>query len=78
MSKKAVTFDNQIEEVKREIAVRERVYAKWIDNGTMRHEVADKQMAALCAVLHTLEELRESEMSLPAAFYRLRTEEGMS
>ena len=81
----AVTLQTQIAEVKRELVMRERVYEKWIDGGTMKREVADKQVANLRGTLHLLLELQENT-STPLfgtdseimKLARLRNEEGMS
>ena len=78
MSEKAVTFDQQIEEVQREIRVRERVYEKRVENGTLRHDLADKQLAAMRATLATMKDMNDDEMSLPRTLFRLRTEKGLS
>ena len=51
-----VTLDRQIACVKREIARRERVYSRFVAAGRMTGEEADEEMAAMRAVLKTLEE----------------------
>lgn len=80
-----ITIDEQIQELRRELAMRERVYAKWIDAGTMQPSAAHKQVARMRATLSLLTELQEisrsplfngdSEMMKLA---RLRDEEGLS
>ncbi len=47
MTEYAVTLETQIAELKRELAVREHVYAAWLTKGKMRQEDADKQMARM-------------------------------
>jgi hypothetical protein len=44
----------QIDEIVRELALREKVYSSWIERGKMRQDVADKHMARMRAVLVTL------------------------
>jgi len=46
---------DQIAEVKREIALRERVYPKWVEAGRLKQDKADRQLAIMRAVLATLE-----------------------
>lgn len=53
------TIDEQIEEVKREIAMRERVYPRWIQDGKMKQAAADRQIAAMKSVLETLQAEKE-------------------
>ncbi len=45
----------QITEVKREIAMRERVYAGLIARGKMKRADADHQIAIMCEVLVSLQ-----------------------
>ena len=44
----------QIKCVLREIAMRERVYPKWVKDGRMKQESADYEIATMKDVLHTL------------------------
>lgn len=53
-----VTLDEQIASVRREIGLRERVYPKWIEAGRLKPEAAEREIAAMRAVLLTLERLR--------------------
>lgn len=48
------TIIAQIACVKREIAMRERVYPKWVLSGSMKAEAADHEVRCLKAVLGTL------------------------
>ena len=52
-----ITLGMQIAGVKREIQMRERVYPKLVWGGTMKQHTADVEMAAMRAVLATLEKL---------------------
>lgn len=48
------TLAEQIAEVKREIAIRERVYPKWVKDGKMKAHAAERGIALMKAALHTL------------------------
>lgn len=50
----AITLDQQIACVRRELAMRKNVYPKWVANGRMKQEAAEKEMAHLQAVHDTL------------------------
>ena len=47
----------QIACVRREITMRERVYPRWVDSGRMSSDLAEHELAAMRAVLATLEAL---------------------
>lgn len=75
MSQIAVTILVQIDELKREEALRRRLYPKWINAGTLNQHVAELQLARLIATRELLEELLEDHTQIPAKLLRLRTEE---
>jgi hypothetical protein len=50
----SIPFADQIACVRREIAMRERVYPKWVNAGRMKAEAAEREIAAMRAVLKTL------------------------
>jgi len=52
-----ITIDEQIAEVKREIAMRNKVYPKWIEAGSLPKAKADFQIRAMEAVLISLQDL---------------------
>ena len=52
-----ITIDEQIAEVKREIAMRRGVYPKWVEAGSMQKSKADFQILAMEAVLVSLQDL---------------------
>lgn len=52
-----VPLDEQIRCVKREIAMRERVYPRWVQDGKMGPAKADQELTSMRAVLETLTEL---------------------
>jgi hypothetical protein len=53
-----MTLDDQLAELRREAALRDHVYSKWVRNGTMKVGVAKRRMAALQAAIATLERLQ--------------------
>jgi hypothetical protein len=55
-----VTLDQQIAAVAREIKLRENCYQKWVDGGRMKQATADHELAAMRAVLLTLQAARAS------------------
>ena len=54
----APTLDEQIAEVRREIALRARVYPRFVQSGKLTQAKADRSMAVMGAVLKTLEAQR--------------------
>lgn len=48
------TLPQQIESVRREIGMRERVYPNWVDAKKLKPEKADYEIACMRAVLRTL------------------------
>lgn len=55
----APTLADQIAAVKREIALRERVYPRWVADRRLTQDKADREIAAMKAVLATLERLAQ-------------------
>lgn len=55
----APTFDEQISCVARELALRKACYPKWVSNGRMKKEEADRELARMEAVMASLKELRD-------------------
>ena len=65
----SVSIADQIACVKREIAMRESAYPKWVANGKMKQEKADAEIATMKAVLetvHDVERLRRIEAAARA------------
>jgi hypothetical protein len=57
-----VSLEEQIAEVKRELALRENAYPRWVASGKMRSSDAERSYRALRAVLKTLQQaLQERE-----------------
>lgn len=54
----AVTIDRQIQCVKRELSMRKHVYPKWVTNGKITQQSSDDEIAAMQAVLGTLEQVK--------------------
>ena len=50
-------ISEQIKCIKREIGMRKRVYPRWVENGNMTKEKAEHELAAMSAVLETLQSL---------------------
>lgn len=62
-----ITLEQQIACVRRELALRQRVYPKWVSAGRMKQADADKELAAMQAVHDTLSAIakeRQPELSL--------------
>ena len=54
----AVSIDNMIASVQREIGFRRKVYPRWVQQKKMRPETAPMEIERMEAVLEALEELR--------------------
>ncbi len=63
MSDNTATLDEQIAEVKRECAMRERVYGSWVLSGKMKLDDSQRQIRRMRAVLATLERLKAEEIA---------------
>jgi hypothetical protein len=53
-----IPLDAQIRCVEREIAMREKVYARWVEEKKLTQKVADREIAGMKAVLETLKSLQ--------------------
>ena len=56
-----IAISEQIECVEREIGQRKRVYARLVANGKMTQQKADRETAAMKAVLETLRKVENGE-----------------
>ena len=56
-----ITIDEQINEVKREIAMRNKVYPKWIEAGSLPKQKADFQILVMEAVLISLQAIAKEK-----------------
>lgn len=50
-----ITAKDKIRCLKREVALRERAYPRWVESGRMKAAEADREIAVLKAVLHDYE-----------------------
>jgi hypothetical protein len=55
----SVSIPDQIKCARRELAMRERVYPRWVQDGRMKQDAADREMAAMAAIVKTLEGLQQ-------------------
>lgn len=55
------TIDEQIDCVRREIGMRQRVYPKWIESRRLTQETADRELTRMRAVLATLERVKAQQ-----------------
>lgn len=60
MTAQTFSISAQISEVKREIAKRNETYPRWVRTGKLRQSEADYHLAAMEAVLRTLEWNRDN------------------
>ena len=56
-----IPLQEQLAEVRREIALRERVYPRWISQGKLEPTKAQRKLATLRAVADTLARLAKAE-----------------
>lgn len=60
------TLADQIAELKRELALRRRVYPRWVENGKLSYEMSTHRIGAMQAAVETLEKLQAKEsLELP-------------
>ena len=67
-----ITLDEQIAEAQRELALREKCYSGWVKSGRLSMDEAYHQLAAMRAIIHTLQRLEVEQrqlslFSLPSA-----------
>jgi len=55
-----VTLDEEIASVRREIGLREKAYPRWVLAKRMKQTTADREIAAMRAVLDRLSRIKES------------------
>jgi hypothetical protein len=68
MTKFQIPIDDQIAELKAELALRRNVYGNWIRSNRMKKEAGDRRFARMTAALHTLMELQETERGRETGF----------
>jgi len=54
-----MTIDEQVAAARRELAMRRNVYRKWVSTGRMMQATADHEIAAMEAIVETLERVRD-------------------
>ena len=54
-----ITIDDELAEVEREIALRKRVYPRWIDARRITREKADRHIALMQSVANRLAEYKK-------------------
>jgi hypothetical protein len=54
-----IDIDTQIKAARRELAMRMRVYPRWIAMGKMKQDAADHEIAAMTAIVATLVGVKE-------------------
>lgn len=60
-----IRLADQIAEVKREIDMRRRTYIRMVDQAKMTTAEAERKTLLMCAVLHTLEQVRDLGLGEP-------------
>ena len=58
------TLAEQIACVRREIAMRERVYPKWVEGGRMKQADANRELETMKAVLETVQKVENAARML--------------
>lgn len=56
-----ITLEQQIACIRRELALRQRNYPRWVADGRMKQAESDHQLAAMQAAHDTLMKLKEAE-----------------
>jgi hypothetical protein len=60
------SLDDQLKEIDRELAMRERLYPQWVARGTLRQSTADRQIAIMKAVHETVRKARQEKQMTSA------------
>lgn len=55
-----VSIDRQIRAAKRELSMRAHKYPQWVSAGRMKQAEADEEIAAMRAIVETLQRVKES------------------
>lgn len=55
-------YQEQVRCAKRELALRQRVYPRWVAARTMTQDTADREIAAMAAIVATLTTLHDDAM----------------
>lgn len=54
-----VKYDEQMKEIDRELAMRRRLYPQWVERGSLKQSVADRQIKLMEDVRETVREARQ-------------------
>lgn len=57
-----------VECAKRELALRQRVYPKWVESGRLDARKADHEIECMKAIASRLEKIRDEEAGQPSLF----------
>jgi hypothetical protein len=71
----AVSFDDQLAEVEREVEVRKKLYPGWVTEGRIIQSAAQERLARLIAARDTLRAMKQHHGSIPKCFFSLRNVE---
>ncbi|MGD1842275.1 MAG: hypothetical protein ACFB0B_15465 [Thermonemataceae bacterium] len=67
-----MTIDQQIEELERELQMRQKVYPNWVDWNRIDRAVADYRLEVLEACIKTLKKLREDKFGRQTELFKRR------
>jgi len=56
-TKEKITLQDMVDCAERELAMRKRVYPRWVDNGKMRPDAAERETIRMDAIVRTLKGL---------------------
>jgi hypothetical protein len=59
-----IPYADQLACAERELKLRHRVYPRWVEQGRMSRQLADRELLAMQAIVATLKELAEKERLL--------------
>jgi hypothetical protein len=62
LSSEKVSLTEQIRCAERELGKRQKLYPKWVREGRLNSLQADRELAAMSAVVQTLQSLREPDL----------------
>ncbi len=68
-----IPIDEQVAAARRELAMRRNVYPKWVDSRRMTQDKADREIAAMEAIIETLELVKAVASHGPLTGKEIRT-----
>lgn len=69
-----ITIEDMLAEVKRESALRQNVYRRWVERGTMTPQDAATHLARIDALVETISDLIHYAPGMPAHFQAILRE----